>query len=179
VLNGQVLAGHVGGYLPFSAEITDQLSASSNVLAISRIRTSTSTCAGSSRAVRPPSIDYWEPGGLCRDVQLRVVPQAYIFDVFAKPWNVLQRRPAAGSGAVHRGRGGRTQRARDHHRRTAGRHCRDLLRFGPATISQTGQVTVDRHRCLTWAGGVTLWDIDNPKLYTVRATLQVDGTPAA
>ena len=39
------------------------------------------------------SVDYWQPGGIYRDVRLRVVPQAFLADVFAKPVSVLD--PAA------------------------------------------------------------------------------------
>ena len=35
------------------------------------------------------SVDFWQPGGIYRDVRLRVVPQAFLADVFAKPVNVL------------------------------------------------------------------------------------------
>ena len=35
------------------------------------------------------SVDYWQPGGIYRDVRLRVVPPAFLADVFAKPVNVL------------------------------------------------------------------------------------------
>ena len=35
------------------------------------------------------SVDYWQPGGIYRDVRLRVVPQVFLADVFAKPVNVL------------------------------------------------------------------------------------------
>ena len=35
------------------------------------------------------SVDFWQPGGIYRDVRLRVVPQVFLADVFAKPVNVL------------------------------------------------------------------------------------------
>jgi len=38
-------------------------------------------------------VDYWQPGGIYRDVRLRVVPQVFLADVFAKPVDVLD--PAA------------------------------------------------------------------------------------
>jgi len=34
-------------------------------------------------------VDYWQPGGLYRRVWLRIVPQNFLADVFAKPVNVL------------------------------------------------------------------------------------------
>ena len=35
------------------------------------------------------SVDFWQPGGIYRDVSLRAVPQIFLADVFAKPVNVL------------------------------------------------------------------------------------------
>ena len=39
------------------------------------------------------SVDFWQPGGIHRDVRLRVAPSAFLADVFAKPVSVLD--PAA------------------------------------------------------------------------------------
>jgi len=38
-------------------------------------------------------IDYFEPGGIYREVCLRAVPQIFIDDVFAKPLDVLSTSP--------------------------------------------------------------------------------------
>jgi len=176
VLNGQVLAGHVGGYLPFSVEITDQLSASGNVLAVTLDSHFNFNVPPNRPAPYDPrSIDYWEPGGIYRDVQLRLVPQVYICDVFAKPVNVLnadqrqvQVQCTVDAAAVPAG---------------AVTIAAELLdgtavisrASAPVTISQTGQVTATA--TLSDLTGITLWDVDNPKLYTVRATLRVNGAP--
>ena len=39
------------------------------------------------------SVDYLQPGGIYRDAALRIVPQVFISDVFAKPTNVLSANP--------------------------------------------------------------------------------------
>ena len=176
VLNGHVLASHVGGYLPFSAEITDQLSAGGNVLAVTLdSRFNFDVPPDRPAPYDSRSIDYWEPGGLYRGVQLRVVPQFYIFDLFAKPVNVLnagQRQvqvqctvdvAAVPSGAV-----------------AIAAELRDGTAVissasAPVTISRIGQVTVTV--TLSDLTSITLWDVDNPKLYTVQATLLVNGAP--
>ena len=77
---------HQGGYLPLSAELTGHLVPGDNVLAV----VVDSRCLpvppdGSRRAA---SVDYLQPGGIYRDVRLRVVP-APICDIFARPVNVL------------------------------------------------------------------------------------------
>ena len=92
VLNGVTVAAHQGGYLPCSAELTGHLAPGDNVLAV----------VVDARWLdvppdNPPggtaSVDYLQPGGIYRDVTLRVVPDVFIADVFAKPVNVLSRGP--------------------------------------------------------------------------------------
>ncbi|KAJ5832486.1 beta-galactosidase [Penicillium riverlandense] len=88
VINGQKLATHEGGYLPFSYEITDYVKETGNIIAvIVDARWSYVNPEGSPAG--PDSIDYLEPGGINRDVSLRTVPSSFISDVFAKPVNVL------------------------------------------------------------------------------------------
>ena len=89
-LNGTQVADYLGGYLPFSAEITGQLRPGGNVLAVT-------LDSGFNLDVPPDrpapylssSVDFWQPGGIYRDVRLRSVPQVFLADVFAKPVNVL------------------------------------------------------------------------------------------
>jgi beta-galactosidase len=92
-LNGIELAEHLGGYLPFSVELTDDLVAGENELAV--------VVDGRLLDV-PPSgnlngaaaVDYLQPAGIYRDVTLRVVPDVFISDVFAKPVDVLSASPS-------------------------------------------------------------------------------------
>ena len=39
-------------------------------------------------------MDYLQPGGIYRDVTLRIVPEVFIADVFAKPDDVLSGSPS-------------------------------------------------------------------------------------
>src|SRR4029077_64188 len=89
VLNGQDLPAHLGGYLPFEYEVTDKLKLADNVLAVA--------VDGHWQSVPPEgspkgvsAVDYLEPAGLHRSVSLRLVPQVFIRDVFAKPVKVLE-----------------------------------------------------------------------------------------
>ena len=43
------------------------------------------------------SVDFWQPGGIYRDVRLRVVPQVFLADVFAKPVTSWTPRPGRSS----------------------------------------------------------------------------------
>src|SRR5215470_11056829 len=84
-LNEHRLGEYRGGYSPFSFELTPHLNwRGDNVLAVEVDSTE--------RGDIPPfggEIDYLTFGGIYRDVALRVVPQTFIENVFAKPSNVL------------------------------------------------------------------------------------------
>src|SRR6185436_5929521 len=84
-INGEKLGEYRGGYTPFSFEMTQHLNwRGDNVLAVEVDSTE--------RADIPPfggEIDYLTFGGIYRDVALRVVPNMFIENVFAKPVDVL------------------------------------------------------------------------------------------
>jgi beta-galactosidase len=88
VLNGQALPAHLGGYLPFCYEITGRLAPKDNVLAVAVDgRWQSVPPEGSPKGAA--AVDYLEPAGIHRPVSLRIVPQVFIRDVFAKPVKVL------------------------------------------------------------------------------------------
>ncbi|HTQ94293.1 MAG TPA: hypothetical protein VMK84_32855, partial [Streptosporangiaceae bacterium] len=87
-VNDQVVATHQGGYLPFSAELTGKVTSGDNLLSV----VVDSRClpvppVGAGRG--PGSIDFFQPGGIYRDVRLRVLPQVFLADLFARPAGVL------------------------------------------------------------------------------------------
>jgi beta-galactosidase len=175
-LNGAQVADHLGGYLPFSAEIGGPLRPRGNVLAV-RLDSSFNLNVPPDRPApyAANSVDYWQPGGIYRDVRLRAVPQVFVADVFAKPVNVLD--AAARRVAV--------QVAVDAAAIPAGpvQVAVSLLDDGrpiaadrvPVTIAGAGRATVTA--TLSGLGDVSLWDTDHPALYTVAAELLVDGHP--
>lgn len=71
-LNGRKLGRHVGGFTPFSFEVTDRLRAQRNSLVVRvdnrRLREGVPTL----------NTDWWNYGGLTRDVQLEEVPDAFV-----------------------------------------------------------------------------------------------------
>ncbi len=175
-LNGTQVADHLGGYLPFSAEVTGLLRPAGNVLAV-RLDSAFNLNVPPDRPAPAEtiSVDYWQPGGLYREVRLRLVPPVFLADVFAKPVNVLD--PAARQVIVQvtvdaaRVPDGPVQVAAELHdgeRALAGARV-------PVPITQAGQVTVTA--TLAGLGHVELWDTGHPKLYRVVTRLFEDGVP--
>lgn len=177
VINGRTLSKHLGGYLPFSYELTGMLNTGlldqKNTLAVALDANWLSTPPdGSPKG--PGFIDFLEPGGLVRSVSLRAVPQIFIADVFAKPVAVLtpDRRlevtctidaAVLPAGALS---------------------VKVELRDGDRNLASAAQsVTLEKtgaaEATLTLAnlGEVKLWDVESPQLYEVVTTLLVDGQP--
>jgi len=167
VLNGHELMLHQGGYLPWSAELTGGLDDGDNVLAV--------VVDSTWRAVPPDgapggarTVDFLQPGGIYRDVRVRVVPEAFISDVFAKPLNVLTpRRRVEVTCTVDPGR---LRRSPLHVTVDLLDGARTLASAAtsfevPAAGAATARLSLGpvRH--------VKLWAPGTPKLYTVRATL--------
>src|SRR6202011_760611 len=91
-INDQVVSTHQGGYLPFSAELTGKVTSGDTLLAVMV----DSRClpvppVGVGRG--PASVDFFQPGGIYRDVRLRVLPQVFLADMFAQPADVLSSQP--------------------------------------------------------------------------------------
>ncbi|HSZ38331.1 MAG TPA: glycoside hydrolase family 2 TIM barrel-domain containing protein [Trebonia sp.] len=178
-LNGEPIGGHAGGYLPFSAEITGRLRPRGNVLAVT-LNSDFDIDVPPDRPAPYESrvVDYWQPGGIYRDVYLRAVPRVFIAGVFAEPADVLdgaRRRvkvqAAVDAAVVPAGHATLDVQLRDPD------NSNKLVTSAtvPVTITGTGQVTVTA--TLTDLPDVTLWDTVTPKLYTVVATLNVGGQP--
>ncbi|GAA0518959.1 glycoside hydrolase family 2 TIM barrel-domain containing protein [Saccharopolyspora spinosporotrichia] len=166
VLNGHVLPEHAGGYLPFQYEVGDLLR---------RHNTLDVVVDGSFRPDVPPNhgldrpssaVDFWQPAGLYREVELVSVPVVHIADVFARPYDVL-----AGPGL-------RVRCELDLGRAATGlRVDAELRRDGTAIGSATTRLPplpAGRHEvALDMPGltGVELWSVDAPALHDVVVTL--------
>ena len=146
-INGHNFEEYRGGYTPFSFELTPHLNwTGDNVIAVELDSTE--------RPDIPPfggSVDYLTFGGIYREVSLRVVPQSFIENVFARPTNVLNANRgldvevflSAGSKAP----------------------IRAELRDGDRIIAaQTGTSNIVHFQSLA---STQLWTLDNPKLYDV------------
>jgi beta-galactosidase len=171
LVNGKVAGFHQGGYLPWVAELTGFLEPGDNVLAI---------VVDSRRLPVPPDsrldatrlIDFLQPGGIYRDVTLRVLPEIFLSDVFARPANVLSAEPridvdctldasttvAAPVQLTAALSDGPDELA------TVSRALEDVL----AGVSSAGLR-------LELPGAIGLWSPGSPKLYTLTTTVSVPG----
>jgi beta-galactosidase len=162
-LNGQRVGEHLGGYKPFSFELTSQINwTGTNVLAVEVDSTE--------RKDIPPfggDIDYLTFGGIYRDVALRVVPNVFLENVFAKPVNVLSGKPSlrvrcyvGGTDSVTKG-GVRAE-------------LRDGDRVIASDMAALAGGNAHTDITLTGLGNLELWELDRPKLYQVVVILLVD-----
>ena len=167
LINGITVSAHRGGYLPWSAELTGHLAGEANVLAV---------IVDSRWLPVPPdgapagagAVDFLQPGGIYRDVTLRIVPEVFLADVFAKPAHVLTpsrsvRVQATIDAATGSGQPARIiAELRDGQQVLASASARARLASAGRTV-----VTVT----VAGIGDVTLWSPETPKLYTVRVTV--------
>jgi beta-galactosidase len=163
-INGHKFSEYMGGYTPFSFEVTDHLKhGADNVLAVEVDSTE--------RQDIPPfgeNIDYLTFGGIYRDVRLRVVPNTFIANVFARPVRVLEDSRGLTARVYLDGPVAKPARLTLELRDGANVQRAEITVSGPAEYHEIG---IDR------AAGVTLWDLDNPKLYDVVVRLaNADGT---
>lgn len=168
-MNGEALADHIGGYLPFSREVTGRVLPENNLLAVVLDSSFNLNVPPSRPAPYPAeSVDYWQPGGLYRRVWLRAVPPAFVADLFAKPVNVLDpgRRQVVVECTVDAASVPGDARVvvdlRDGARTISSATV-------PVPIGEPGQTTATT--VLDGLADIALWDIEDPNLYTVSATL--------
>ena len=142
-------------------------------------------------------IDYMTFGGIYREVALRVVPEIYLDNIFARPLNVLTAARSlevdcflAGKPTVSTDRLSLEVELKDGDR-TIARGTRTLE--APATaddsaaaldpptsapVHASSQTTTDpaRHTVpVTGLADIQLWDLDHPHLYTVHVRLLREG----
>lgn len=159
-LNGARLGEYRGGYTPFSFEIGSHVNWNGeNVLAVEVDSTE--------RPDIPPfggNIDYLTFGGIYREVSLRIVPNVFIENVFAKPVDVM--------------RPDRRVDVRVDLNRAPGANGPSALVVelwdGDRVLKRaTMEIGAGdhQHMSLENLGPVELWDLNHPKLYQVVARL--------
>lgn len=77
-LNGEEIGSHEGGFTPFCIEVTGKLNPADNFLAVEVNNTRTPD------AIPAMAFDWWNYGGITRDVSLVSVPEAFIEDYFIR-----------------------------------------------------------------------------------------------
>jgi beta-galactosidase len=173
-LNGTEVGDYLGGYLPFSCEITRVMEPAGNVLAVRLDSTFNLNVPPDRPAPQvSTSVDFWQPGGIYRDVRLRVVPPVFLADVFAKPVSVLDAaarqvvvQVTVDAASAPAGSAEVAVSLRDEGSEIASGRA-------PVAVAAPGQATATV--TLSGLDEVTLWDVDRPKLYHVVTTLRVNG----
>lgn len=189
--NGQKLGSYLGGYTPFSFELTQHMRpGENNALAVE--------VDSSERADIPPfgnEVDYLTFGGIYREVALRIVPQVFLENIQARPVDVLGAAPkmlvecyldrAAGSSAgklslhAQLRKLGRTELVAE-----------ATLRIADPPVSESNETDAGQAMgalalpnsipgsyiiTLGNLGKIDLWDLDHPHLYSVHVDLLQDG----
>ena len=189
-INGILLGEYKGGFTPFSFELTKHLRPrDENVLTVQLDSTE--------RADIPPfgyEIDYMTFGGIYREVSLRIVPAVYIDNVFAQPKEVLSGNPSLDVNCFIAGdltasaaitieaelRDGEKVIAK------ASRPIEQTSAAASPNLSSSPDPSTDaavysstetlkdpaRHTVsLTHLGDIELWNVEQPRLYTVHVRL--------
>jgi beta-galactosidase len=184
-INGVSLGEYRGGFTPFSFELTQHVHLDKeNVLVVFLDSTE--------REDIPPfggEIDYLTFGGIYREVALRVVPQMYLDNIFARPKDVLSASPGLEvdcflAGGTGEGvslevelREGERLVAKGTQELTMRQTQATPLPVEPGepgsavasaeTVSDPARHTVS----LSNLTGIKLWDLDQPQLYEVVVRL--------
>lgn len=77
-LNGELVTSHEGGFTPFSVEVTGKLKEKDNFLVVKVNNRRTKD------AIPALAFDWWNYGGITRDVMLVQVPEVFIEDYFVR-----------------------------------------------------------------------------------------------
>jgi beta-glucuronidase len=151
-VNDVHVCDHEGGFTPFDCDVTSSLTAGKNfvVVAVDSTR----------RANAVPAIktDWWNYGGLTRQVYLVDVPQSYIDD-----YSLQLERGAEDkvSGYVHLV--------------SASAGAKVTLRIPELSVTQQAEVTAEGIARFSFsAQGLTRWSPDQPKLYRVQISAGED-----
>ena len=171
MLNGTHVGSHQGGYLPWSLELTDHLVPGDNVLAVIVDSRWLPVPPGGARG-GARTVDYLQPGGIYREAALRLVPDIFLSDVFARPADVLAANRSVGvrctidAASVAASPVTITAELLDGSRTLASTSA--TMEITAADVASSPAVATLN---LTGIGDVTLWSPDTPKLYTVRAAV--------
>jgi beta-galactosidase len=173
-LNGTQIAVHQGGYLPFSIELTSYIVAGDNLLAV-KVDGTVQNVPPNNASSGDGAIDYLEPAGIYREVALRIEPEVFVSDVFAKPVNVLSA-PTLDAlvtldvGAVPSGPVTVTVAVLD---------GTTTVGSASAQVSPSATGPTQRMVAVGPLSGISLWSPESPKLYGVRVTLVVPGAASS
>ena len=150
-LNGEKLGSHTGGYTPFAFEITGKTREKGNSVVVKvddkRHR----------EAVPTVNTDWWNYGGLTRDVSLVEVPETFVEDYFVQ----LKKGSTDTIAGWVKLNGGRTRQ-------------QVAIRIPEAGVSASVSTDANGYAALSIPAKLTLWSPENPKLYEVTIASDTD-----
>ena len=158
-LNGEKVGQNLGGYAPFSVNITDALQEGENVLTV--------YVDSRERKDIPPYghlVDYLTFGGIYRDVHLTRVNPSFVENIFIQTANVLDDPQLSCVVRLN--------------------HVIPKLKLGAVLLDNLGNPLAETHglveketTSLSFASlpEINLWSLDNPVLYTIKVSLSLDG----
>ncbi|MCA9899933.1 MAG: glycoside hydrolase family 2 protein [Ardenticatenaceae bacterium] len=158
-LNGRFLLNHLGGYAPFSVDITHHLQDGENCLTLH--------VDSRERKDIPPYghlVDYLTFGGIYRDVYLRQVNPTHIDNIFVQTTNVVQHPRLTAEIRLSRLKPNLTLEA-------------SLVDAAGQEVASLQQPVAAQTNRLAWADlpDVVLWSTETPTLYTIQVTLWENG----
>src|SRR5690554_1176146 len=166
--NGEFVGSHKGGYTPFSCDVTKHIKLGADNVLIVKVDST-------ERDDIPPFgnvIDYLCYGGIYRDVYLRIVPQVYIQNIFAKPQNVLAEEKTLSTTVFLNNTSGTSAEG----------ELELILRQGEIEIAKVAQKVLvpagesNTEIVLEGLKNIALWCIDHPNLYDVTVEFVQDGS---
>jgi len=150
-LNGKKLGQHEGGYTPFQFEVTDAVRDGRNAIVV---KVDDQRHAD---AVPQAVTDWWNYGGLTRDVKLLDVPETFIQDYFVQ----------FEKGSLNRIAGWvRLDGAR--------KRQKVAIRIPESGASTTVDTDENGYARFAFDASVTPWSPENPKLHDVRVDAETD-----
>jgi beta-glucuronidase len=143
-LNGEKLGEHEGGFTPFDFEVTSTLRDGENFLVVE--------VSNPRRADQVPALNYdwWNYGGITRDVALVEVPETFIQDY-----------------AIQLARGSQNEIAGWLQLNGASLPQPITVEIPDAHIRQTVTTDANGHATLRFSAKLDLWSPEHPKLYDV------------
>jgi beta-glucuronidase len=150
-LNGKKVGMHEGGFTPFQFEVTDLVKNGANALIVKVDNTRHPD------ALPPTMTDWWNYGGLTRDVKLLDVPETFVQDYLVQLEKGSSNRVA---GWVQLNGPRKRQKV--------------TVRIPEVNASISAETDERGYAKFVFPATVTLWSPDNPKLYEVAVEAESD-----